>query len=414
MIPEMELHFTSSLRLKCKSQVIYRQPIETPKKKSRIKCGLALLDMEPKDHIQLVSLLHQTENEHSYVCNKVDLDDLWDFFFETGFIYPNKYDFIRKNKQKIKETYEKLYTSNPTIARHFIYQENSRILGHMSMLRFYENTWLIQHHAARNADFNRAGLIVLSQMGRFGNASHRLYSVHMNYVICFYRPENKFPNRVFGGACSSIKNLKGCSEDLFAYYHFRQNAEQPAMFEGPGQWDFTAVQDGELFELEKFYEHASGGGFADNSISTGILSEGFSMLRTLISDFKDAGHTVTTTLDSRVAKLKPPILADCSVPISSTEEIPTALQELSEQADATYVIAPETDNLLKSLVELLEKTGIKSVGISGGVAYNERIVSVIKKSVESAGLNLIRNTKVPCGDAGVSVGQIAVSASRSL
>jgi hypothetical protein len=259
MIPEMELHFTSSLRLKCKAQVIYRQPTESPKKKPRIKCGLALLDMEPKDHIQLVSLLHQTENEHSYVCNKVDLDDLWAFFFETGFIYPDKYEFIRKNKQQIKETYEKLYTRNPTIARHFIYQENSRILGHMSMLRFYENTWLIHHHAARNADFNRAGLVVLSQMGRFGNDAHSLYSVHMNYVICFYRPENKFPNRVFGGACRSIKNLKGCSKDLFAYYHFHQNAKKPAMFEGPGQWDLTAVQDGELFELEKFYEHASGG-----------------------------------------------------------------------------------------------------------------------------------------------------------
>ena len=112
------------------------------------------------------------------------------------------------------------------------------------------------------------------------------------------------------------------------------------------------------------YEHASGGGFADNSIPTGILSEGFSMLRKLISDFKDAGHTVTTTLDSRIAKLKPPILADCSVPISSSEEIPTILQELSEQAEATYVIAPETDNLLKSLVELLEKTDIISLNCS--------------------------------------------------
>ena len=259
MIPEMELHFTSSLRLKCKAQVIYRQSFESGKKKSRIKCGLALLDMEPKDHIQLVSLLHQTENEHSYVCNKVDLDDLWDFFFETGFIYPNKYEFIRKNKQQIKETYEKLYTRNPTIARHFIYQENSRILGHMSMLRFYENTWLIQHHAARNSDYNRAGLVVLSQMGRFGNDSHRLYSIHMNYVICFYRPNNKFPKRVFGGACRSIKNLKGCSEDLFGYTHFHRDPKQSVEFEGPGRWELSVVQEGELFELENYYEHASGG-----------------------------------------------------------------------------------------------------------------------------------------------------------
>ena len=259
MIPEMELHFTSSLRLKCKAQVIYRQPIESPKQKTLIKCGLALLDMDTEEHIQLVSLLQQAENEHSFACNKVDLDDLWDFFFETGFIYPDKYEFIRKNKQQIKETYEKLYTRNPTIARHFIYQDNSRILGHMSMLRFYENTWLIQHHAARSSDYNKAGLVVLNQMGRFANDSHRLYSVHMNYVICYYRPQNKFPQRVFGGVFRSIKNVKGCSEDLFAYYHFKRDSNKQVDFDSLGSWELSIVQDKDLYELENFYEYTSGG-----------------------------------------------------------------------------------------------------------------------------------------------------------
>jgi predicted ATP-grasp superfamily ATP-dependent carboligase len=47
------------------------------------------------------------------------------------------------------------------------------------------------------------------------------------------------------------------------------------------------------------YEHVSGGGFADEPIPAGVLSEGFGMLRTLISDFKAAGHNVTTTLENR-------------------------------------------------------------------------------------------------------------------
>ena len=48
------------------------------------------------------------------------------------------------------------------------------------------------------------------------------------------------------------------------------------------------------------YEHVSGGGFADESIPADILSEGFGMLSTVISDFKAAGHNITTTLDSRI------------------------------------------------------------------------------------------------------------------
>jgi hypothetical protein len=72
---------------------------------------------------------------------------------------------------------EKLYNLNSQIARHFIYQEKGRILGHMSMLRFYANSWLIQHHAAKTSAGHKAGLMVLDQIGRMVTESHRLHSL---------------------------------------------------------------------------------------------------------------------------------------------------------------------------------------------------------------------------------------------
>ncbi len=109
------------------------------------------------------------------------------------------------------------------------------------------------------------------------------------------------------------------------------------------------------------YEHVSGGGFADELIPANVLSEGFGMLRTLIADFEAAGHSVTTTLDSRIARLNPPIGADCIVPVFSAKEAQANIRKISEQADAAYVIAPETDGVLRSLVEVVEKTGIASL-----------------------------------------------------
>jgi predicted ATP-grasp superfamily ATP-dependent carboligase len=109
------------------------------------------------------------------------------------------------------------------------------------------------------------------------------------------------------------------------------------------------------------YEHVSGGGFVNEAIPASVLSEGFGMLRTLITDFKASGHIVTTTLDSRIARLNPPIGADCVVPVSSSQEAKANVQKISEQVDATYVIAPETDGLLRSLVELVEQTGTASL-----------------------------------------------------
>ena len=130
-------------------------------------------------------------------------------------------------------------------------------MGHMAMIRFYNKTWLIHHHAARKSALNKAGLSVLDQVGRLGNASHQLLSLHMDYLMCYYRPENKFPNRVFGGAARSINDIKGCSIDTFAYFHHQKSSGRHAGL--PHPWRLTDVQTEDLQELENFYQHIADG-----------------------------------------------------------------------------------------------------------------------------------------------------------
>ena len=257
VLHELELSFADSYKIKCSAQVVFRKEMVEPNGEKWIKCGFALLDMDIRDHLKLISMLHQTKNKNSYICNDVDLDALWNFFFETGFIYPDKYATIQKNKKQIKETYAKIYTHNPHIARHFIYQEKGAIFGHMAMIRFYESAWMIHHHAAKKSALNKAGLIVLDQIGRMINDSHRLYSLHMDYMICYYQPENKFPSRVFGGAARNIGDPKGCSLDGFAYHYFHN--PPPSTSDMPTGWQIVETQSEDLQELSGFYEQTSGG-----------------------------------------------------------------------------------------------------------------------------------------------------------
>ena len=87
------------------AQVIYRRPRSNDPDETQVICGLAILDMDMEQHVNLLALLHQANDPHSYLCNKVDLDALWHFFFETGFIYPEKYALIQAKKEKFKATY---------------------------------------------------------------------------------------------------------------------------------------------------------------------------------------------------------------------------------------------------------------------------------------------------------------------
>ena len=109
------------------------------------------------------------------------------------------------------------------------------------------------------------------------------------------------------------------------------------------------------------YEHVSGGGYANKEVPMDILSEGFGMLRSLTSDFAAAGHQVITMLDSRIANLNPPVKANCIIPIYAPKEVIPNICAKTDQVDACYIIAPETNGVLASLAKTIEKTRAKSL-----------------------------------------------------
>jgi hypothetical protein len=257
ILPEVELAFGNMFRITCSAQVVFHKPAAGAELRPRVRCGLALIDVSARDHIKLLGILHQVRDKNAYVCNDIDPEALWDFLFETGFIYPAKYAQIEKNKKEIKETYAKLYSRSPDIARHFVYQDNGVILGHMATLRFWERTWLIHHHAARKSALPKAGLLVLDQIGRFVHETFRIRGLHMDYMVFYYRPQNRFPNRVFGGVARHINNPKICSLDAFAFVRIEDPPESSPSL--PAGWQIDAATATDLEDLTCFYERASGG-----------------------------------------------------------------------------------------------------------------------------------------------------------
>ncbi|MEW6592678.1 MAG: carbamoyltransferase HypF, partial [Candidatus Hadarchaeota archaeon] len=63
-------------------------------------------------------------------------------------------------------------------------------------------------------------------------------------------------------------------------------------------------------------------------------------------------------------------------------------------------------------VEAARARGIKTIGVSGGVFYNDAIASFVRDAVTREGLDFKSHRLVPPGDGGISVGQAFVAASR--
>jgi len=252
IIPKIEVDFQGAATISCEAQVIYRICEDT----GEVRCGISILDMDINAYSRLTHILTSALDPHAYISSRVDMESLWEFFFNAGFIYPKKYRLIQAYRERFKETYRRLYQDSPGIARHFTYQKSGRIYGHISMIRAYERAWMIHHHAALPLDQKRTGFLVLRQIMHYLNDMYRLPSSNMDYVICYFRPENRFPNLVFGRFARALKNPEGCSMDLFSYLPHTSLSVGARLPEG---WTLRESSKGELWELERFYDHYSGG-----------------------------------------------------------------------------------------------------------------------------------------------------------
>jgi len=252
IIPELTMNYAGALKIRCKAQVLYRRE----DKKKSIRYGFVILDMDVVNYNRLSHIVMNFIDPGAHVADEVDVDQLWEFLFESGFIYPKKYDLVQAYRQPMKETYRRLYRDNPEIFTQITYQRNGRIYGHASMVRSYKRTWMVHHLAARPLNNKRTGLQVLKQIMHYFNGLYRLPAVEMDYMMFYFRPENRFPDHFFGGFARHFNNPRACSLDLFSYLNCQTSGVRQPL---PAGWLLEPCTASDIGELERFYRNASGG-----------------------------------------------------------------------------------------------------------------------------------------------------------
>ncbi|MBS7633085.1 ATP-grasp domain-containing protein, partial [Candidatus Bathyarchaeota archaeon] len=152
------------------------------------------------------------------------------------------------------------------------------------------------------------------------------------------------------------------------------------------------------------YEHASGGGLAGEAIPLGLLSEGFAMLRSFIHDLKSEGHDITTILDSRLKPLS--VLLKAGQMVNSKRELLKTLGRTASSSEAVYIIAPESDDTLPSLIETVEESGGVSLNCTPDVIRAVADKAKIHKDLGKAGLNVPETVEVDINENSSKMGEI--------
>ena len=109
------------------------------------------------------------------------------------------------------------------------------------------------------------------------------------------------------------------------------------------------------------FEYISGGGMGNSADFEFLISEGFGMLSSLISDFLRLGFGIQVLIDERVVKRFTQKFNNeiqdqkiRFVVISNEKELPTGLEMLIPSSDFILLIAPEFSNILMDISALVE------------------------------------------------------------
>ncbi len=259
VIPQMTLQLPGMISsLQCAAQVIYRRK----QKKNMERYGFYILDMSLHDQRRLYDAVSKAVDPHVNLTGKVNMNSLWELFFGSGFIYPDKYGIISAYTAALKETYRKLYEEGQDIFTHLTYQDQGQVFAHMSMVKTYEESWIIHHLAAVPMRGVRTGLRILNHFVNYMDCLYRLpvHSKTMRYNFCYYRPENKFSDYYFGGVYRTFKRRDMCSMDLFGYMSMSLDSKMNTLPEG---WSIDSFSHDDLMLMRDYYDGIGGGMMLD-------------------------------------------------------------------------------------------------------------------------------------------------------
>ncbi|KXA95846.1 hypothetical protein AKJ65_00285 [candidate division MSBL1 archaeon SCGC-AAA259E19] len=101
-------------------------------------------------------------------------------------------------------------------------------------------------------------------------------------------------------------------------------------------------------------------------------------------------------------------------PVLSVQSMMRDLIDLKEKGEKREDIAATAQNVLaeglaKIAIRQARELELENVAFTGGVAYNDAIGRRVREMIEGSGLVYVTNEKLPCGDGGVSFGQLIVA-----
>jgi hypothetical protein len=193
----------------CRGQV--RNLARIAERPGVLHCGVEFAALDESNRVRLADLIMRGRFADLRDGREVPFDKLWEFFLRTNFMYPDKEKKLTPLLPEIRRTFDLANARPNPVFKSVVFARDGEVVGYVSGLRAYRNTWMSQHLAASAG--GRGGRLL-----NFGLAEYFGQNVDLEYFKIFYRPENRWPARVFGGFARNVSNRQVSDLRVFGYF----------------------------------------------------------------------------------------------------------------------------------------------------------------------------------------------------
>jgi hypothetical protein len=176
-----------------------------------------VLDQETVKRLPRLSELHDA---YGVQVNSITVDELFDLYERTGFLYPDKAARLRPYMGQVKENWRRMFEAGESLL--YVLTAGDEKQGHASLAVFRTTYrgWTFQHLVSEDNPFASRAVMLAAEAASILKGSEES-------AQNWFRPENRFPARVFGSMIQAIGGSLSSAQN-HAYFGLPRKLSLPS------------------------------------------------------------------------------------------------------------------------------------------------------------------------------------------
>lgn len=155
------------------------------------------LDAIDQATINKLPRLSELRTAYGVQVNEIDVDALFGLYRSTGFLYPEKATRLLPHLEHVKENWRRMLRAEESLLYVLTAGDEERGKASLAVWRSSRHGWTVQHLVSENNPFASRSVMLAAEAESILKGSDES-------AQNWYRPENRFPARVFGSMAQSI------------------------------------------------------------------------------------------------------------------------------------------------------------------------------------------------------------------